>query len=1136
MQFSPSFVPSFLPDSNEHIGDALCTMDDLERANDSQLHIIFRELQQTNFFQHFVVDLDVKCSMFKDTSKKSSKKNEAPSGFSDQQSQSSSFSSSFPFMDGPGATGDDNGDEFLCTGGGDEMDEDAVPLCSVDADDGDDNTFATAFASWEQTTDMVVQEEDPPCDNDDDQHDEGVFNVPDTFWMDMCNSIQKGEGTKIVNLALNPERNTYYNGTHIWNAIYNENCINSHDSCLEERVLYRLLSGMHTSTTLSIARNYYPPSKRHNRTDWAANPQYFMERFVDHPEHIRNLHFAYVVLLRAIKKASDYLYSYDISSGVALEDESSAILLKRLLDTTILRSCSDVFSAFDESVMFQEDNNESNMILRESFKGVFHNISSILDCVQCQQCKLHGKLTMLGYGTALKILFVKSPKNLILERNEVVALINTAARLSENLVEVRELTTLYWEIERTKIANLEVATEASKSSSVVSESTSQFLSSPYDSLDVLDVTIGIISTAGRRELISLEREKELINMALSRHPELMILGKYYHNDPDRFVTLSKSLGELASDGIATTAASLLVRPPDAIVVGSGLAGLAASLNILDRGGTVVILEKEHLVGGNSNKASSGMNGYCPSNETCHDSIETFRNDTIRSAGAVADLDLINVLVTKSSQAVSWLRDRANVDLSLLAQLGGHTNKRTHRPNNGMAGAEIIYNMQKTVRSFEKTGRVKILVDTQVRELLTEDGSDRVIGVSAESTKDGTIQQLFADNVILATGGFASDRSSGSYLDQHRPELMSFPATPGGFSTGDGITLATTLGAATRDMDKVQIHPTGWVNPADPTNPTKILAAELMRGVGGILIDHFGKRFANELGTRAYVTDQMLMHDKEFARTGKWNRSKEVPTFYLVLSSSAASDGKKHVDLYSHKGLLTKVEGVDALSKHMNLDTKTVTKTIRQYQSAASKGVDEFGKKSFRGVPAEDLKTETFYVGTVTPVLHYCMGGIKINPECSVIREDGSVIEGLHAAGEVTGGVHGVNRLGGNSLLECTVFGTVVGQKVPIKEPGTYRISIGDDDISSEPEASGDHASNELPNIQLGELAKHNTEEDLWVAIHGIVYDFTEFAHEHPAGFESIFDLAGTDGTEAFDAVHNLGMLDDFEQDRRGVLV
>jgi aspartate oxidase len=168
-------------------------------------------------------------------------------------------------------------------------------------------------------------------------------------------------------------------------------------------------------------------------------------------------------------------------------------------------------------------------------------------------------------------------------------------------------------------------------------------------------------------------------------------------------------------------------------------------------------------------------------------------------------------------------------------------------------------------------------------------------------------------------------------------------------------------------------------------------------------------------------------------------------------------------------------------------------------------------------------------------LHYCMGGIKIDTEGNVIREDGSPIEGLHAAGEVTGGVHGNNRLGGNSLLECTVYGTIVGQKIHVKEKGTYRIAIGNE----APKPSGvttKTASKELPSITMDELSKHNEEDNLWVAIHGTVYDLTEFAHEHPAGFESIFDLAGTDGTEAFNAVHNLGMLEDFEQDKCGALL
>jgi Endoplasmic Reticulum Oxidoreductin 1 (ERO1)/FAD binding domain len=862
-------------DSSSYVDDettktqVMCTMDDLERANDMQLHVIFQELTSLEFFQHFVVDLDHKCPL----SSTDGRKGELVGNEKDAGHGSGDHSKAHK-----AEKEQEDHDEFHCDGGADELDEDAEPLCTVDTGGDETGLFGgagdpsfssfgnpvdsnvlrslsqTGFSSntqrdafkWNDQTDIVVQEEEPPCDGTDGGD---LMNLPDSFWMDMCSNIHEGDGTKIVNLALNPERNTGYNGTHIWKAIYEENCIDSVDGfhfhngggdggdndnpfestieasmCLEERVLYRLLSGMHTSTTLSIAQNYYPPSKRKNRTDWEANPQYFMEKFQDHPEYIRNLHFSYVVLLRAIKKASNYLQNYEIHSGNVVEDEASSILMKRLLDTSILRSCSNVFSAFDESVMFSQEDAQNNRLLQQSFKGVFHNISSILDCVQCQQCKLHGKLHMLGYGTALKILFVQDIEtNLKLERNEVVALLNTAARLSESLMQVRELTMMYWQDEQKKIAELEVATEASPGSLTASSGMS------WDSLDALDVTVSVIASLGREGLISMEREKELIELAFSRDPDLLILGRHYYNDPERFVILAEKIGNLGE----SQEVALPAKPPDAIVVGTGLAGLAAALNVLDRDGSVVLLEKEHLLGGNSNKASSGINGCCPQNDTYNDSLEAFRNDTIKSAGPVADLDLINVLVSKSEEAILWLRDRAHVDLSLVAQLGGHTSKRTHRPSNGMAGAEIIYNLQKAVRKYEDTGRLKIFVDTRVKKLLTdENDDDRVIGVHCENTKDGTPLDLYADNVILATGGFASDRSRGSYLDQYRPELMTFPATAGSFSTGDGVTLATALGAATRDMDKVQIHPTGWVDPADPDNPTKILAAELMRGVGG----------------------------------------------------------------------------------------------------------------------------------------------------------------------------------------------------------------------------------------------------------------------------------------------------------------
>ncbi len=269
---------------------------------------------------------------------------------------------------------------------------------------------------------------------------------------------------------------------------------------------------------------------------------------------------------------------------------------------------------------------------------------------------------------------------------------------------------------------------------------------------------------------------------------------------------------------------------------------------------------------------------------------------------------------------------------------------------------------------------------------------------------------------------------------------------------------------------------------------------------------------------------MLSHDSYYRSEKKWNRAHEIPTFSLILSSSAVVDGKKHVDHYTHKGLLTRLEGLKALADWMKQDPDNLKRTLLQYRTDADNGSDQWGKTSFQGKPIKDVDNEIFYAGTVTPVLHYCMGGITIDPEGNVLDENKQPILGLHAAGEVTGGVHGNNRLGGNSLLECTVYGTIVGKKIPVQKSKVTPKRIIPSPISSKP----------LEEIPHSTLAEHSTEEDCWVAIHGQVYDLTSFAEEHPAGAESIFKLCGLDGTEAFQSVHNKNMMDDFKEDKVGM--
>jgi len=292
---------------------------------------------------------------------------------------------------------------------------------------------------------------------------------------------------------------------------------------------------------------------------------------------------------------------------------------------------------------------------------------------------------------------------------------------------------------------------------------------------------------------------------------------------------------------------------DAIIIGSGLAGLVSALTILDRGGRVAILEKELILGGNSKKASSGINGlsrYAPPG----DSVDLFEKDTYASHHQPSERSkrLIDTLVTNSESALQWLDKRLRVDITQVAQLGGHSHPRTHRPARGMIGATLMLALFEQLKFYEKRGRATILTGSKAKSLITAqskgDGYDDdtvvVRGVQFERKNDDNNgyqdpqAAVYAPRTIIASGGFAANKQ---LLHAYCPHLANLPTTSGLWATGDGILLATDVGAAMEDMSKVQIHPTGWVDPANSQSQSKILAAEVLRGVGGILLDQSGQR-------------------------------------------------------------------------------------------------------------------------------------------------------------------------------------------------------------------------------------------------------------------------------------------------------
>merc|ERR1712176_950371 len=290
-------------------------------------------------------------------------------------------------------------------------------------------------------------------------------------------------------------------------------------------------------------------------------------------------------------------------------------------------------------------------------------------------------------------------------------------------------------------------------------------------------------------------------------------------------------------------------------------------------------------------------------------------------------------------------------------------------------------------------------------------------------------------VILCSGGFGADFSGESLLAKYRPDLLHLPTTNGEHCTGDGIKVSEKYGAKTIDLEWVQVHPTGLVKPDDPDAKVKFLAAEALRGVGGLVLDRDGKRFANELGRRDYVTGEM------------W---KNKPPFRLCLNKAASDEIIWHAKHYTGRGVMKYYPSGAELAKDLGVDLQVLIDTHDQHYQAAKKmekdpdggsfpaypsgkswddasGPTGSGKKFYHNIiPGSQVATEPFYVAIITPVIHYCMGGLECTVEAECIDSSGK-IPGLYVAGEAAGGIHGNNRLGGNSLLDCVVYGRVAGK-------------------------------------------------------------------------------------------------------------
>ena len=456
---------------------------------------------------------------------------------------------------------------------------------------------------------------------------------------------------------------------------------------------------------------------------------------------------------------------------------------------------------------------------------------------------------------------------------------------------------------------------------------------------------------------------------------------------------------------------------DIIIVGTGLAGLSSAYEAyrLSKGYLrIVMIEKDSSYGGNSKRATSGinlLNTPIQKINNINDSYDLFYNDTMKSSKNLSNPDLVSTLVNDSTDLFQFYKD-IGLDLNKVSILGGHTVPRTHRPEKLPVGYALTSRLF-TLLFHEST--IEIKYNCSVTGLIYNERDNKVRGIDYIDLKTNKTKSLMSKVVILATGGYAHDYDpKTSLLKEFVPLLMKYPTTNGDGSSGIGVKISRKIGAKLIDMDKVQVHPTGFVDIKNEFEKKKLLAPELLRGVGGILVNQTGNRFCNELGTRNYVTQQILANCEK-----KTNGIVEQYEAFILINQEGVDNYGNNINFYIKKGLLSSYENFTAFGNAFNISENNLKKTIQQYNMNYENNIDEFNKTIF---PLKFNYNSTIYAGIVSPSIHYTMGGVKINRDGEVINTEGNVIKGLYGAGEVTGGVHGGNRLGGNSLLECAVFG------------------------------------------------------------------------------------------------------------------
>ena len=451
---------------------------------------------------------------------------------------------------------------------------------------------------------------------------------------------------------------------------------------------------------------------------------------------------------------------------------------------------------------------------------------------------------------------------------------------------------------------------------------------------------------------------------------------------------------------------------DVVVIGAGGAGLAAAVSAHQNGASVIVFEKMPKVGGNTIISGAAYNCVDPGRQVpagIEDSVEKHFEQTYEGGDKAGNPELIRILVENAYPTLEWLESLGMEFTDYVFTVLGGLWPRAHRPVKPLGTGYIDTYMDYVENN---SSDMEVMLNTEATHILMEDG--KAVGVMANGP-EGPVIARANKGVVVATGGFSKNAEMLKEYNKNWPDLTSTLSTNHPGATGDGIKMAVEIGANLVGMEHIQLLPLG-----DPD--TGSLAGNIEQAVENrIFVNKDGNRFVDEGARRDVMTEALFEQEDEF--------------LWIILDSHNYPTGdvknnfNESIDELVAAGRAYKADTLEDLAAQIGVNADNLAAAVEDFNTHVESGEpDEFGRTLYQW----KMDTPPYYAGARKPTVHHTMGGIEINSEAQVVDTSGNIIPGLYAAGEVTGGIHGSNRLGGNALADINTFGRIAGKNAATK--------------------------------------------------------------------------------------------------------